>query len=132
MEILSQLRNEIFKRNHVKLLVDAGKNPTLNEASEIVAKEFNAGKEKISIQNVKGKFGRDTFLISAFIYDSEEEKNSIEPKSKKQLEAEAKAEEEAKKAEKAAAAAVPAEAAPVEEKKEEAPIEETKVEEKTE
>ena len=53
MEILSQLRNEIFKRNHVKLLVDAGKNPTLNEASEIVAKGLMLARKKFLFKMLK-------------------------------------------------------------------------------
>jgi len=83
MEILEEKNNNVLKRKEIKIIVEAGKNPTLDEAVEIVAKEFKAEKDNVVIKQVKGKFGRNTFLISSFIYDSKEDKEAIEPKLKK-------------------------------------------------
>lgn len=103
MKILQDKQNIILNRKEIKLVIEAGKNPTMQEAEEIVAKEFKADQEGIKIKKVSGKFGRNTFLIVANVYKNKQDKEKIEPKTKKELEQEKKAAEEAKKAEEEAA-----------------------------
>jgi len=111
MEIIEDLDNEVLKRKQVKVIVEAEKNPTINEAMDIISREFKVDKDKIVIKLVKGKFGRKTFLIHAFIYNSKEDKEKIEPKKKVKEEAgEEKAEEKKEES--------TAEEKPAEEKKE--------------
>ena len=85
-KIIENKSNELLKRKEVKIIVKSNKNLSKKEASELVADEFKAPEECIVIKNIMGKFGRDTFLISTFIYSSKEDKERIEKKSKKERE----------------------------------------------
>lgn len=96
MNIIEDKDNKILNRKEVKLIVEAGKNPSMEEAIEKVAIQFKSEKENIVIKQIKGKFGRDTFLISAFIYRSKEDKEKTEPKKKQGEQAEEAKKEEAK------------------------------------
>ncbi len=103
MKVLQDKQNELLNRKEIKIVVEAGKNPTFDEATEIVAKEFKANKEGIKIKKIIGKFGRNTFLITANIYKNKTDLDKTEVKKKKEIEEEKKAAEEAKKAEEEAA-----------------------------
>jgi ribosomal protein S24E len=117
MEVIKDFKNGLLKRREVKVVVKEESNPGFTKALQIISEEFKAPEENIVMRGVGSKFGRNTFLIDAFIYDSVEDKKRIE-----RIKDEPKAAEEGK-----------AEAAPAapfsEEKAEEAKVEE-KVEEK--
>jgi ribosomal protein S24E len=99
MKLLQDKQNELLNRKEVKIVIEAGKNPTFDEATEVVSKEFKSDKEAIKVKKVMGRFGRNTFLITANIYKNKQDLEKTEPKTKKEIEAEKKAAEEAKKAE---------------------------------
>lgn len=82
MEKIKEQENSLLKRKEVKLIFEAEKTPSYAEAEEIVSKEFGKEKETIAVKEVKGKFGRNTFLISSYLYNSKEDKDKIEPKKK--------------------------------------------------
>jgi len=82
MEILQDKDNFLMNRKELKLIVEAAKNPSYPEAEAIIVEKFKTQPENIAIKQVKGKFGRDTFLISAFIYKTKEDKEKFEPKLK--------------------------------------------------
>lgn len=82
MKILEDKHNSLLNRKEIKIIAEAEKNPSYDEALAIVVKEIKSESENIVIKNVKGKFGRDTFLISAFIYKTKEDKEKFEPKPK--------------------------------------------------
>lgn len=75
-------KNSLLKRREVKIIVEAKSNPGFSDAMKMVSEQFKAKEENIVVHNVKGKFGRKTFLIDAFVYDSKEDKERIEPKPK--------------------------------------------------
>ncbi len=81
-DIIEDKNNEVLNRKEVKIIVEAEKNPGLVRAAELISSQFKASKELIAIKKVAGKFGRNTFLIEAFIYKSKEDKEKIEPKKK--------------------------------------------------
>ena len=110
MEILQDKDNFLFNRKEIKLIVEAEKSPSFEEASDILSENFKSDKDTIVIKGVRGKFGRNTFLISGFIYKTKDDKDKFEPKKK-----EKKKEGEAP----APTPAAPAPEKPVEEKKEE-------------
>lgn len=87
MKVLSNKENILLNRNEVKIIVEAEKNPSYDEALVMLTKEFKAVPEAIAIHQVKGKFGRRTFLISAFVYKSQEDKEKFEPKKKEKKKA---------------------------------------------
>ncbi len=71
-----------MNRKELKVVVESAKNPSFDEALVLVAGKFKASPENIVVKKVKGKFGRDTFLIEANIYKTKEDKEKFEPKKK--------------------------------------------------
>ncbi len=82
MKVIKDFRNDLLKRREVKLIINADKNPGMAGASKIMSEHFKACEDCIVIKTLKSKFGRDTFLIDAFVYDSVADKQRIEPKKK--------------------------------------------------
>jgi len=82
MKIIEEKDNFLMNRKEVKVVVEAGKNPSYDEALNLISEKFKIVPELVVIKSVKGKFGRNTFLISAFIYKSKEDKERFERKKK--------------------------------------------------
>jgi len=82
MNVISDKKNDLLNRREVKLLTQNTSNPGFDNSVKVISEEFKAKPENIVIKNVKSKFGRDTFLIDAFIYNSVKDKDNIEPKPK--------------------------------------------------
>ena len=62
--------------------MEASSNPGFEKALNLIAQQFKAKEDSIVIKTLKSKFGRNTFLIDAFIYDSIRDKSLIEPRKK--------------------------------------------------
>lgn len=132
IKILEEKENQLFNRKELKFEIETEVTPSHVEVEKLISEKFSTVAENIKIDKIEGKFGIKKFLIIAKIYNSKEDKDNFEIKTKKQREAEKKAvEEAAKKAaeEKAAAAEAakveaekPAEEIKSEEPKEEAPV----------
>jgi len=86
MEIIEDKENFLLNRREIKIVVEAEKTPSFEEALNIVSENFKAEKDLIVVNEVKGKFGRNTFLISSFIYKSKEDKEKYEREKKKEKE----------------------------------------------
>jgi len=82
MKVLTDTKNTLLKRREIKIIVEATGNPGFEHAKKVVVDKCKASDDVIVVNNVKGKFGRDTFLIDAFVYDSKKDKEMIEPKPK--------------------------------------------------
>jgi len=82
IEILEDRENPLFKRKLVKLIVESKITPSKIESMKIISDKFKVDESKIVIDKVQGKFGRNTFLVEAKIYNSLEDKETIEPKVK--------------------------------------------------
>jgi len=82
MKTIKNFRNDLLKRNEVKVVMSAGKNPGLVTASKDIAEHLKTKEENVVVRELKSSFGRDTFLIDAFVYDSVMEKEKIEQKKK--------------------------------------------------
>jgi ribosomal protein S24E len=82
MKTLKDFRNELLKRREVKVILPLGSNPGFQNSSNLIAQQFKAKEDSIVVKTIKSKFGRDTFLIDAYIYDSIKDKELIEPKKK--------------------------------------------------
>ena len=61
MEIIQEVENSLINRKEIRVIVEAEKNPSYEEATDIIARQFNTGKELVVIKQVKGKFGRKLF-----------------------------------------------------------------------
>ena len=82
MKVENDFRNMLLKRRELKFIVDSNSNPGFKQVVEIISKEFNVSEENIAAKGIKGSFGMNKFLVEAFIYDSKEDKDKIEPKPK--------------------------------------------------
>lgn len=82
MNLIKDFKNDLLKRREVKLIITAEKNPGIASASQKIAEELKVNEDVIAIKTLKSKFGRDTFLIDAFIYNSVKDKETIEPRKK--------------------------------------------------
>jgi ribosomal protein S24E len=88
MKELMDFNNTLLKRREVKIVVEAPSNPGFTNAQKMIADKYNAKEDEIVVKAVKSKFGRNTFLIDAFIYNSAQDKVNIEPKKKVKKKAE--------------------------------------------
>lgn len=105
MEIKSEFKNELFKRHEIVAELEADKNPGFDEMRKKLSEKFKKPEENVDVLGIKGKFGKNVFIINADIYDSKDKlKDAIDRrKTQKQRKEEKKAQEEAKKAEAEAA-----------------------------
>ena len=85
MKILEDKENSLLNRKEVKIVAEAGKNPSMPEACKLVAERFKVQEDMVSVNGIKGKFGRGTFLISANIYKNKEDKDILEKKKEKKI-----------------------------------------------
>ena len=99
LKILEEKKNDLFNRKEVKAVLDSNTTPSREQVLELLSKKFSVPTENIKITGVHGKFGTQSFDISANIYASEEEKNKIEIKKKKEADAEKRAAEAQKQTE---------------------------------
>ena len=118
-KIISEIENPLFFRKEIKIEVESEITPSKVEVKKFLNEKLSISPETLKLEKIKGRFGSKKFEITAKIYMSEQNKNQIETKTKKQRDAEKKALEETKKAELE-------ENAKVEEKIEENKIEEVK------
>ncbi len=88
--ILQKRENALFKRKEIQVSVISKITPNHADVKKLLSEKFSTKTENLKIKKISGKFGSKNFTIIANIYDSEEDKNKIESKSKKE-EAEAKA-----------------------------------------
>ena len=79
---MKEFSNSLLHRKEVKFIVESESNPGFANALKMVSDKYNAKEDLIAVKRVEGKFGRNTFLVDAFIYDSVESKDKIEPKKK--------------------------------------------------
>ena len=75
MKVKKDFKNDLMKRREVEVLVTESKTPSFAEMSKKLSEHFKAPEENIMVEKVGGKFGRDTFLIKAGIYDTKELKD---------------------------------------------------------
>jgi ribosomal protein S24E len=83
LKIFYEKENKLFDRKEVQASVNTEITPSKSEILEILSKEFSKPLENIEVKKIQGKFGSKEFIINANIYDSEENKNLTERKSKK-------------------------------------------------
>ena len=82
LTILKEKKNPVFDRKEIEVNVKMDVSPKIKEAEELIGKEFSANPENVKIKKVKGRFGSNSFIITANIYSSKEEKDKVETKIK--------------------------------------------------
>jgi ribosomal protein S24E len=132
IEIKNKKENPLLARIEVSGIVAfEGATPSNEQVAQSIASQLKVDASVVKMKKIYTTMGSREAEFLAFVYNSKEELDKIEPKPKKQLEKEKKAAEDAKKAAEAPKEeAKPAEAKP--EEKKEAPKEEKKEEAKPE
>jgi len=82
-KVTEKKENPLFNRKEIFFEVQADITPSRLETSKFFSKKFSAPVENIKIKSINGKFGSNIFSGSVFIYNSEEDKNRVEIKKKK-------------------------------------------------
>jgi len=75
MEIKKDIKNELLGRRELQGLLVSEATPSFAEISKQLSEKFKSPEDQIMVENVKGKYGRKTFLIKASIYESKELKD---------------------------------------------------------
>ena len=99
LNILKEEQNPLFPRREVEVEVSNLVAPKNEDVRKFLAEKFSVPEEAVKIHGIYGGFGHQKFKIIANIYQSKEDLEKIEFKSKKEKETEKKAEEARKKAE---------------------------------
>ena len=82
-KIIEQKENPLFKRKEIKISIETEVTPSYTDTEKLISEKFSVSVENIKIKKISGNFGSRTFIITVNIYDSKEDKENIEPKSKK-------------------------------------------------
>ena len=93
-KILTERENPLFKRKEIEASIEAEVTPSGTDAEKLISEKFSTQLENMKIKKISGKFGSKTFTITANIYNSKEDKDNTEPKSKKDIGAEKKPKEQ--------------------------------------
>jgi ribosomal protein S24E len=72
MKIQKDIKNRLMKRRELVLVIESDSNPGFAGVSKVLSEEFKTPEDQILVENVKGRFGSNTFLVKASIYDSKE------------------------------------------------------------
>jgi ribosomal protein S24E len=99
-KIISEKINPLFGRREIQASVNSVSAPSREEVKEFLISKLSISENVLKIEKIQGRFGSNEFILTLKIYKSEEDRKSIEHKTKKEVELEKKALEEAKKAEK--------------------------------
>lgn len=97
-KITEEKENALFNRKEIKGFVESEVVPSRAETLKILSEKFKVPLENIKIKKIAGKFGSKTFNVEANIYSSEQDKDSIELKKKKEKKPEKKETEPEKRA----------------------------------
>ena len=92
-KITEEKENALFNRKEIKGSIESEVVPSRAETLEILSKKFRVPSGNIKIKKILGKFGIKIFDVEANIYSSEQDKESIELKKKKEKLPEEKSEE---------------------------------------
>jgi ribosomal protein S24E len=89
-KVISDKNNPLFNRREIEGFVNSQKTPSYLEVLEMIKDKYSVSEESIKIKKIEGVFGSKDFKVVVSIYESEEEKNKLERKDKKDVELEKK------------------------------------------
>ena len=94
IKIISEKENKLFKRKEIEMEAVAEITPSNADVEKFICEKFSIGADKLKIKGIYGSFGVQKFKIFVNIYDSFEDKEKTEVKTKKQRDAEKKSRDE--------------------------------------
>lgn len=83
MKIINQKENILFNRKEIRAEIESEMTPKKQDVEKFLSEKFGIPNENIEVKKISGKFGSKNFEIMAFVYDSKELKEQIEPRQKK-------------------------------------------------
>jgi len=86
IRVVNEKENLLFNRKEIQAEIIAETTPKKDEVLKILSEKFSKPVENISLKKIQGKFGKNNFLIIANIYNTKEDKESIEPNKKEKKE----------------------------------------------
>lgn len=93
LNITQEKENALFSRKEIQGFLSSEVAPSNDEVKKLLSEKYSVDTDSIKIKNIIGRFGSKEFKVSASIYPSKEDKDNVEIKSKKEIEAEKKVEE---------------------------------------
>ncbi|MEK6824564.1 MAG: hypothetical protein AABY02_01800 [Nanoarchaeota archaeon] len=82
MNILNEHMNKLLKRREIVLNLEQTSSPAHAHVLELVASHFKVAPEQVAVKKIGSHYGSHHFTIEAFVYDSPELKQQIEPRVK--------------------------------------------------
>lgn len=82
-KIIEEKENPLFNRREIQFNVEAKITPSRAEVGKLILEKFPTQIENIKIKEIHGRFGSNNFKVTTFIYGSEQDKNKVEIKKKK-------------------------------------------------
>ena len=82
-KVIEQKENPLFNRKEIQFNVQANITPSRMEIGKLISEKFSTQIENIKIKEIHGRFGSKTFKVTTFIYKSEQDKDKLEIKKKK-------------------------------------------------
>ena len=90
MKTITDFNNSLLHRRELTVVHICDSNPGYLLANKLVAEHAESPEEFVVINHITNSFGFSEFLIQAFVYDSLESKQKIEPRPKQKKAAGAK------------------------------------------
>lgn len=93
IKIISERENPLLRRKEIRLEMKSDVTPSMAKIESWIIEKYKVDKDIIKIKKIHGIFGSKIFIINVNIYESFEDKDKTEIKTKKQRNAEKKARE---------------------------------------
>lgn len=78
-----EFENPLLKRREVKHAISKNTNPGFVESAKHVAEHFKVTEDLVVVKAVRSGFGKNEFVIEAYIYKDADAKKHVEPVPKK-------------------------------------------------
>lgn len=82
LKITKQKENPLFRRVEIVAEIESDSTPSTAEMEKKISMEISSDPAGVKVRKIKGHFGSKQFSIIAMAYNSEKDKNEIEPKKK--------------------------------------------------
>ena len=82
MKILTEKKNHLLKRIEVEATLKADSNPGFVEVKKEIVSKMKVSEDNVVIKSIRSQFGKSEFMIEAYVYDSKEQLEKVEPRKK--------------------------------------------------
>jgi ribosomal protein S24E len=82
MKTIHESRNELLKRKEFVVEITLASNPGSAHATKLISDHYKVAEDVVIVKKLRNVYGSHSLMINAFIYDSKEAKDKIEPRKK--------------------------------------------------